>query len=73
MEYHRGNVPLVSQNRHAGCEQLDGEADDGLYANSGKLGLDEPAVDRRLTRAGDQSQRRQGARAERSGPQWVVS
>jgi hypothetical protein len=31
----------VSQNRHAGCEQLDGEADDGLYANLGKLGLDE--------------------------------
>jgi hypothetical protein len=56
--------PLVSQNRHVGCEQLDGEADDGLYANSGKLGLDEPTVNPRLTRAGDQSQRRPGARPD---------
>jgi hypothetical protein len=32
---------MVSQDRHAGCEQLDGESDDGLYANSGKLGVDE--------------------------------
>ena len=41
---------MVSQDRHAGCEQLDGESDDGLYANSGKLGLDEPADDGRLAR-----------------------
>jgi hypothetical protein len=34
---YRGNIPVVSQDRHAGCEQLDGASDIGL--TSGKYTL----------------------------------